>query len=250
MLNSQEEQKSNGRSIHITKEQQEEWLTRAKEAAALGEPGKMLEFLHRSFVIDGLTRRIALKWRSLSRDEVHDIMAEAVDVLYGAIHARKKVDNLVTYLFKTFDYKAYDYYRARQNQIPLNPDELEEIPDKSRELEEKIDSSTKELHWEDKKPQAIAIARSLLPRLGQYNVQKVMAYVFDALEADCMDISNAEIAEALGLNLDVARKSKSRGFQRLERIVDQEGLEAQVSDVVNLKRDYDEQLDEDEHELV
>jgi hypothetical protein len=66
MLYSQEVQKSNGRSTHITKEQQEEWLTRAKEAAASGEAGKMLEFLHRSFIIDGLTRQVALKWRSLS----------------------------------------------------------------------------------------------------------------------------------------------------------------------------------------
>ncbi|MBD2771300.1 RNA polymerase sigma factor [Iningainema tapete] len=249
MLNSRE-LGSNGHSKHITEEQQKELLTRAKEAAASGEPGKMLEFLHRSFVLDGLTRRIALKWRSLSRDEVDDIVAKAVDILYEAIRDGKKVSKLVPYLLKTCEHKACDYYRTRQNEKPVTPDDLEHIADQSSELEDDFDRSTKELDWEEKRSRAIAIARSLIPRLGQHNVQKVMNYILDALSVDCVDISNAEIAEALGLSLDVVRQSKHRGFQRLERIVREEGLAAQMSDVVNLKRDCSEQLDEDEHELV
>lgn len=224
-------------------------LTRAKEAAASGEPGKMLEFLHRSFVLDGLTRKIALKWRSLSPDEVDDIVAKAVDILYGAIREGKKVSKLVPYLLKTCEHKACDYYRARKNEKPLTPDDLEHIADQSSELEEDFDSTTKELDWEEKRSRAIAIARSLIPRLGQHNVQKVMDYILDALSADCVDISNAEIAEALGLSLDVVRQSKRRGFQRLKRIVREEGLAAQVNDITNLRRDYEEQI-EDEHELV
>ncbi len=249
MLDSQEAQKSNAQSTHITKEQQEEWLTRAKEAAASGEPGKMLEFLHRSFVIDGLTKQFALKWRSLSRDEVEDIVAEAVDILYEAIRGGKKVSKLVPYLLKTCEYKAYDYYRARQNEKPLTPDDLEHIADKSSEREDELNSSTGELDWQEKRPRIITIVRSLLPRLGQYNVQNVMAYILDALEADCVDISNVEIAEALGLSPDVVRQSKKRGFDRLERIVREERLTAQVSDVTNLRRDYEENI-EDEPEFV
>ncbi|BAZ38801.1 hypothetical protein NIES4101_47460 [Calothrix sp. NIES-4101] len=244
-----EEMDSDGQSKNITKEQQDKLLTQAKQAAISGDPRKMLEYLYLSRALDGLTRQIASKWRSLSCDEIHDILAEAVDILYVAIRDRKKVNNLVAYLFKTFDYKACNYYRARQNQIPLSPDELEQIPDKSTEVEKNFDNSTKELGWENKKPQAIAIARSLLPKLGQYNIQNVMAYIFDALEADCMDISNAEIAEALGLSIDVVRKSKSRGFYRLKRIVRDEELDPQVSHFVNLERDLEEQI-EDEYELV
>lgn len=174
---------------NITKEQQQDLLARAKEAAASGDPRKMLEYLYCSGILDGLTRQITRKWRSLSREEVRDILAEAVDILYGAIRDGKKVLNLVAYLWKTSDHKACDYYRARQNEKYLTPDKLEHIADPSSELEDDFDRSTKELDWEEKRSQAIAIARSLIPRLGQHNVQKVMAYILDALETDCVDIS-------------------------------------------------------------
>jgi DNA-directed RNA polymerase specialized sigma24 family protein len=243
------EPNSNGQSEHITKEQQQELLLLAKETAAGGDPRTMLEALHRSGVLDGLTRQIASKWRSLSRDDVELIIAEAVDILYVAICKGKKVLNLVAYLLKTSDNRACDYYRTQQNYKTLTPNELEQIPDPLTELEDELDSSTQQLDWEKKRPRVIAIVRSLLPRLGQHNIQNVMTYILDALSADCMDISNAEIAEALGLTLDVVRQSKKRGFDRLERIVREEGLAAQVSDVANLRRDYEEQL-ENEHELV
>lgn len=244
------EPNSNGQSEHITKEQQEQFLRLANEVAAVGDPRRMLEALHRSGVLDGLTRRIALKWNSLSNDEVGDIVAEAVDILYVAIRDRKKVSNLVAYLWKTSDHKACDYYRTQQkNRKTLTSDELEQIPDSSTEHEDALDSSTQELDWEEKRSQVIAIVRSLLPRLGQHNVQNVMTCILDALAADCMDISSAEIAEALGLTLDVVRQSKKRGFDRLERIVREEGLAAQVRDVAHLKRDYEEQS-EYEQELV
>lgn len=249
MLDSQEPD-SDGQSKNITKEQQEELFARAKEAAATGDPRRMLEYLYLSGVLDGLTRQIATKWRALSRDEVDDIVAEAVDVLYGAIRDRKKVDNLVTYLWKTSDHKACDYYRIRQNQKPLTPKDLEQIADPSTESSDSLENSKPELDWEERRTQAITIARSLLPRLGQHNVQNVMTYILDALLADCVDISNIEISSALGLSPDVVRQSKKRGFDRLERIVREEGLASQVNDVANLKRRCSEQLDEDEHELV
>ena len=248
-MRNRQESDPDGQLAHITKEQQEELLQQAKEAAASGDPGRMLEALHGSFALDGLTRRIASKWQKLSRDEVDFIIAEAVDILYVALCNGKKVLNLVAYLWKTSDHKACDYYRTKQNEKPLTPEELERIPDQSTELEESLDNSATELEWEEKRPRVIAIVRSLLPRLGQHNAQAVMTYILDALSSDCMDISNTEIAEALGLSLDVVRQSKKRGFDRLERIVREEGLAAQVSDVANLRRDYEEQL-ENEHELV
>ena len=244
-----EEMDSDGQSKNITKEQQEKLLTQAKQAAISGDPRKMLEYLYLSRALDGLTRQIASKWRSLSCDEVEDIVAKAVDILYEAIRDGKKVLKLVPYLLKICKHNAYDYYRARQNEKPLTLDDLTNIADPSSELEDDFDRSTKELDWEEKRSQAIAIARSLIPKLGQHNVQKVMAYILNALETDCVDISNVEIAEALGLSSDVIRQSKKRGFDRLERIVRNEGLATQVSDVTELRRDYEEQ-NENEQELV
>lgn len=234
------EPSSHGDSTRITREQQEELLQEAKEAAVSGNLGKMLEALYQSQILDGLSRQIASKWPSLSFDEIGDIVAEAVDILYVAIRTDKKVLNLVAYLWKTSDYKAHEYHRVRQNQRYLTPNDLERIPDQARELEDDFDSLTKKQDWEEKRPRVIAIVRSLLPRLGQHNVQKVMTYILDALEANCMDISNAEIAEGLGLSLDVVRQSKHRGFQRLERIVREESLATKLNDFANLRLDYQE----------
>lgn len=235
-----QEQNLDGHSAHITKEQQQELLAKAKEAATSGDAGTMLGALYQSGILDGLTRQIASKWRSLSLDEIGDIVAEAVDILYVAIRSGKKVLNLVAYLWKTSDHKACDYHRLGQHQRFVTSDDLERIPDQSSELEDDLDISTKKQDWEEKRPRVIAIVRSLLPRLGQHNVQKVMTYILDALEANCMDISNAEIAEVLGLSLDVVRQSKHRGFQRLERIVREESLATNLNNFANLRLDYQE----------
>ena len=199
-MRNRQESDLDGQSAHITKEQQEELLQQAKEAAASGNPGRMLEALHGSFALDGLTRRIASKWQKLSRDEVDFILAEAVDILYLALRDGRKVFNLVAYLWKTSNPKACDYYRTKQNEKPLTPDEWEHISNQSTEIEESPDNSATELGWEEKRPRVIAVVRSLLPRLGQHNAQAVMTYILDALSSDCMDISNVEIAEALGLS--------------------------------------------------
>jgi len=233
-----QEQNLDGHSAHITNEQQQELLARAKEAAASGDPGTMLAALYQSGVLDGLTRQIASKWRSLSLDEIGDIVAEAVDILYVAIRTGKKVLKLVPYLWKTSDHKACDYHSRRQNQSSLTSDDLERIPDQSSEVEDELDSSTKKQDWEEKRSRVIALVRSLLPRLGQQNIQNVMAYILDALEADCLDISNKEIAEALGLSSDTVRQSKHRAFQRLERIVREESLASKLNNFANLRLDY------------
>lgn len=88
------------------------------------------------------------------------------------------------------------------------------------------EAEAEEMDREEMRARAIAITRGLLPRLGQRNVQSVMEYVLEVIEAEPerIEIPNDELADALGLTVDVAKKSKSRGFQRLERIVKEEGL--------------------------
>lgn len=241
------------RSELFTQEQQKYFLQQARDSADAGNLGGMLEALHKSFALDGLSRQLASKWPSFSPNEVNDIIAEAVDVLWEAIRKRKKVSNLVGFLWKTCDNKACNHYKEQKNRSVLTPEALEQIPAQSNEITDNADNPADELDWERKRPRVIALVRSLVPRLGQHNAQKVMSYILDALEANCMDISNAEIAEALGLSLEVVRQSKSRGFKRLERIVREEGLVAQVKAVDELKREHEDLLEDeydDEHELV
>ena len=52
----------------------------------------------------------------------------------------------------------------------------------------------------------------------------VMGYLIDAVEAGRWDVSNQEIGEALGLTNDTVRTSLSRGFRRLNRLAQEEGI--------------------------
>lgn len=218
----------NEKSKQVTQKQRD-LLQQAKEAAAANDPRKMLEALYQSFVLDSLTRRIVSKWSSLSPEDVELIVAEAIDALYVAISTGKRIDNLIAYLWKVANNKLYDYYRLQQNHRPLTSEDFDQIADHPGELEDELDNGSEDLDWEENRPQVIALVRSLLPRLGQHNVQNVMAYILEAMEKECKGISNMEIAKKLGLSLEVVRQSKHRGFQRLEKIVREQGLATLLS---------------------
>ena len=78
---------------------------------------------------------------------------------------------------------------------------------------------------EDRRLEAIELARRLIPRLGQDSVQSVMRRILDAIEDGVPSITTADLAMATGMTEDGVRQCRSRGFRRLERIVRDEGLE-------------------------
>jgi DNA-directed RNA polymerase specialized sigma24 family protein len=78
---------------------------------------------------------------------------------------------------------------------------------------------------------ALTLARELLPRLGQQRAQAVMGYVFDAVERGVVDLPSRDIAEALGMSDQVVRQSLSRGFRRLARLAEEEGLDVRAADL-------------------
>lgn len=206
---------------------QDELLQKAKEAAASGDPRGMVEALYQSFALDSLARWLRGKWPTLPHDDVDFAVAEAVDVLYQAVGRGEKVFKIVAYLWKVSDRKAGEHYRIRVHEIAFDPEELERVGSRSSGVSE---GSDEELDWEERRGRAIAIARSLIPRLGQSSIRAVMSYVIDAVEAGCEDLPSREIAEALGLSDDTVRQSLSRGFRKLARIVREEGLADQELD--------------------
>lgn len=229
----------------LMREQQDEALQQAKEAAAAGDSRGMVEALHRSCALDGLIRLLRNKWPSLY-DEAEFIVAEAVDVLYQAIGRGEKILNIAGYLFKVSDRKAYDYDRVRQGEETFDPENPKHAIASSSSLmanqhleREGLGDPDDELDFEEKRRRAIAIARTLIPRLGQQNVQAVMAFVIDAVESGREDLRDGEIAEALGLSLDTVRQSKSRGFRRLARIARDERLTIRDIAIAGLERDGD-----------
>jgi DNA-directed RNA polymerase specialized sigma24 family protein len=203
--------------------QPDEELARAREAATSGDPLGMLEALYRSSYLDGLKRAMDRKWPSIPSPEVDYIVAQAVDALYAEVRKGGKVLNLTAFLWKVADRRAFDYDQMRQNERTTGPDELERVGNQSEGATKPVheipdcDEDKEVMEYEEKRTKAIALARQLLPKLGQQNVQAVMGYVIDCVEAKRDDVPQREIAEALGLTVDTVKTSLWRGFQRLDR---------------------------------
>jgi DNA-directed RNA polymerase specialized sigma24 family protein len=215
----------------MTQQEQRAALQRAANAAKAHDAKGMLQALFESGALDGLFRRLRSQWRRLPEDDIDFAIAEAVDVVYQNVTDRKPVYNLLTLLWKVAYRRACDYHEARKKEWPTDPNApcFQNLPDTRTGSEESEGVAPEEADEEDsarRRSRALAIARSLLPRLGQTNVQRVMAYIFDAVEADRRDVPNEEIGDALGLSPDTVRASKSRGFNRLQRIAQEEGLAA------------------------
>jgi DNA-directed RNA polymerase specialized sigma24 family protein len=205
---------------------------------ASGDP-RALETIKRLFVsgfVDGLVRRLDRAWRLLDHGAIEDAVADAVLALYDMLASARKVGSAEAYVFK-----------VAQNRAKLLHDALTHRDDHHDFDVADSAQSAGDAGYVDLRPEALRIARRLLPRLGQTNIQRVMAMVLDAVESDVADIRPSEIAEALGLSHSVVRQSLHRGFQRLERLASEEGLQLNVADV--LEEDavlLDEEMDEND----
>lgn len=228
------------------KKSQEETLHKAQEAAASGDTDAMIKALYQSFVLDGLSRRIQRKWDSLPFDEVQFILIGAIYILYEAVNRGEKILDVVSYLLKVSDRKATDYWRTRQRETGL----IEDLKVRDDHLQGVLrwplgdpveeDVATEELHTEKRRLQTIAVARSFIPRLGQTNVQAVMNIILESVQTRRQDISSREIADMLGLSRNTVAMSRKRGFEKLLRILREEGYMDQSFNFTGFEYDEDE----------
>ena len=213
----------------------------AEEAASTGDPSKLVLALSENSILDGFKRRLQSKWDRIPSDDIDIIVAEAIDILYASSRNGNKFHNVMGYLWKTCDHKAHQHDRLSQKVVVL--DDIEQVPDNSSDPA--LETIHEEYSRERMRQQAIALARSLLPRLGQENIQAIMGYVINAVELGYEELSNQEIADALGLTLETVRRSLSRGFDRMTRIASQERL---LNSDFNLNKlrpvDDDSEIDE------
>ncbi len=212
------------------REQQQQALERAKALAEAGDPTGMMKALAESLVMDRLADRLQRRWRSvaLHPDQAQYFVGEAVDALYTAIRKGQKILNVGAFIFKVADRKAYDHHQDRRRERPVDPERLgQTLRDHRNTDPDNHPQGNSILSPEERRRRALAIARAKLPQLGQHNVQAVMTYVLDAIEQEREDVPYREIADALGLTIDTAKKSLGRGLQRLARIAREEGLASQ-----------------------
>jgi DNA-directed RNA polymerase specialized sigma24 family protein len=191
----------------------------ARQAAAERQPERMLEALEASRFLDGLTHRLEGRWRGrLPRLEIEQCVAVAVDAAYAAVADGKPVRSLGAWIWKVAWHKCVDRwsdeYEARSS---ADPEGLSEPADEAvtEDADRLADYRTAE---------AIRLARTLLPRIGQGQIVNVMAVVIDAVEQGIADLPPAAVAEAVGLSIDAVRSLMSRGFERLAREARRAGI--------------------------
>lgn len=203
-----------------TKASQQESLERAKQAAREGDPLAMIEALHHSRALDGLSRTLGRSWSGqVPGPEIDDCLAWAVDQAYAQLRDGKKILNLVAFIWKCGENRITDRWRQDYSKrAGTDPATL------AVDVREAPSPSVPEETHAAARAEALRIARELLPQLGEANIVAVMSMVFDAVAADVTDLPAALIADALGLAPGTVRVLIHRGFRRLERLAAARGL--------------------------
>ncbi len=220
--------------------EREQLLRQAAEAAVAGDEYATLNAIQQSEVFDGFVRRLGDRWPSLHETDLSALLwSEVVDAFYEAARKGEQFKNHAAWLWRVAWLKTIDLHKERSRALGVGsvdvaaPVERETVP------------------WDDGEERraervrkAIQLALQLLPKLGEANVQRVMRYIFEAYGAGRWEVTNEEIAEALGMTGATVRLWRSRGFNRLIR-------EAKLERAVNPDFDlaqFEEEADQADHD--
>lgn len=207
----------------------------AVAAARARDAGTYFAELAASHVLDGVSRFIERRWPRADPESVYEAVSFAADRLYEVSSDGESPQNAVGYVWGVARNRMLKLHRMRRAQT-------DEIPD--REAAPDFSEPEEETPLEHSVDEALRIARQLIPRLGQGGIQAVMTVVFDAIERGDQYIENERIAAISGLSLESVRRSKSRGWERLER----EARKAGLALPEELKSEADDQGEEEDSE--
>jgi DNA-directed RNA polymerase specialized sigma24 family protein len=199
-------------------------LEEAQKAAVNGDAQGMIEALAGSGFLDGLVGRLTAQWRcQFGEAEIRDIVAHSVDKAFDAISQGKPVRHLGGWLWKIATNEMNDCWqndhRSRVDVADIDRRYASATPVTENERAE-IDR-----HRDLCRNEAIRLARRLLPQIGEGQVREVITLVIDAAEQGVPHLPASQIAESLGIGADAARTLLSRGFRRLRRAAQKEGIE-------------------------
>lgn len=212
-------------------------LQRAHAAAKERNAALMIELLAKSQFLDGQVWRIRNAYPRLGLQGAEDVVSEAVGQLYRSVadSERRLVEKPDAYITKAVLGIAYDIVENRRR---------EKKATKARALIEHQDEGDG-ASQDVLRAEAVRVARALVSRLGQQNVQRVMDYVLDAVEQR-EPVARQEIAAALDLKPNTVSKLIERGFTRLARVAEEEGYDLKIEDALEIEDEDMDNEDEDE----
>lgn len=194
-----------------------EVLDAFRVAVEAGAQWDAVKVLFASPAFDGLIARLRAQWSWLPADDANQAVAEAFEALYEALGKGAVIEDPMLWLAGVARHKSADIMRAR---------EQEEL---RGEMPLATGSLRRDLLADDsgRRSKLAQLARGLLPRVGSANVQAVMGFYIDAVEQGITSLGYQEIADALGLDKDNVKTWAHRGFRRLARAAQEDGLAAE-----------------------
>jgi len=229
---------------------QKEALERAKIAAINRDVVAFLGYLHASRFMDGAKRRLKAIYNAFDDERIHEILTVAADRLYEAIIDGKKIIFPAPYLWKIIINYAQDIYRSADEFKSLDEKNAAPKDGVRRQPTRMIPLSSLEYEPEEARnariEKGLEIAKSLLPKIGNQNVQQVMAYYIDAVAAGVEDVTAREVSEALGITESSVSKWKQRGIERLRRAAVESGYSSEYLEGFGNNEDIESSDAEDE----
>ena len=216
--------------------EQNEFFKQAEFAAVNYQPKVMIKALFVSGFIDGLVRRLVSRWKKLPSHEIEVCVAEAVLNAFIKVSGNGRISNLGGWLWKSAFNNAYmcwqKHYKGRASKN-IDVENYQDADSFYTVEDEYTDERREEIRRE-----AVRLARSLILRIGGGQIEDVMEMVIDAVDKGISDLSPQEIGDALGISPDSVRQLLSRGFNRLRREAQKDGIE--LPDVLSSNGLWDE----------
>ena len=218
-------------------------LDEATRLAAAGDAEGAIRAVLRSGYPNRLIkgRVLADRYSRVSQETRAEAIAEGVAALHTAITTGEPVQRPGGYVLKVADRICAQEQRRQEQQTSTDGLLDRDLLDARAPWADSEDATIRAR----RRSAALRLARSMLPRLGQQRAQEVMGYLFDEIERGAVDVPSQRIAKALEMSDDVVRQNLSRGFKRLGRLADDEGLDVQATDLLD-DPDFDS---DDNHEV-
>lgn len=184
-------------------------LRRASECLASGDPAGMLEALHKSAVLDGLTFRLKRTVSDLQPSVIADILADVIGELYEETRKGAQVRNLGGWIWKVASRNAIEAAELERCRSEVT-EETEQPEVDGRAGEEPQAGFVKEL-------------RSAVRELPAGRVRDAISHVAEQA-IDGRGWTYEDLSAALGVTIPNARTIIQRGRWRLRRILEGRGL--------------------------